>query len=309
MTQPAKPETTKAPVLLTTMQMAQFVDDGYIVLDGVMPADLCAAAIAETRGETDTANSRDFKQQQHHFPWEEALLGSAYRDVLTLPVVRGAIASLVGPEPQFDHYRLHRTFPLTKVDIGSFLGFHQDCQADMRPYTFDVNVSIYPQAVTLAMGGTMFLPGSHFRRVHNNNLYRYQHIRGSKQLTCSAGTVVLWHGNLWHSGRPNRSDSDRIMFLARLNPRQPQIRLWDTADLDQEQVAQRFLRGHAWMGGEHPIEWLNRIRLWRYLSDDPDFDFLGYAKRLRHGFAIDCQDHCYRASVVDGIPGHPLMPH
>lgn len=295
-------------VLLTTAQMAAFVDDGFLVLEGVVPENLCAAAIAEARAATDAGTHVDIRRQPHHFPWQDALCGSAYRDILELGVVHGAIASLVGAEPQFDHFRIHRTFPMDEVDLGSFLQFHQDCQADMRPLTFDVNVSIYPQAVTRDMGGTMFLPGSHFRRVHNANLYRYQHIRGSRQLTCPAGTVVLWHHNLWHSGRPNRSASDRIMFLARFNARVPQVRLWDVSDLDQAAVAQRFLRGHAWIGGEHPIEWLNRIRLWRHLSGDADFDFMGYAKRLRHAFAADCKDHVYRATVVDGLPGNPPLP-
>lgn len=305
---PARDAHRGVPVLLTTAQVASFVDDGYLILDGVVPAELCAEAIRETRAATEDGTYQNIRHQSHHFAWKDALAGSVYKTILEDARVFGAIASLVGPDPQFDHYRIHRTLPIKDLTHTSFLQIHQDCQADMRPYTFDLNVSIFPQAVTRSMGGTLFVPGSHFRKVHNNNLYRYHHVRGSKQLTCSAGTVVLWHHNLWHSGRPNVSSSDRIMFLARFNPRVPQVRLWDTTVMDQDAVAQRFLRGHAWMGGEHPLEWLNRIRLWRHMSGDADFDLMGYAKRLRHGFTIDCTDPLYRASVVDGIPGHPRLP-
>jgi hypothetical protein len=296
------------PKLLTTAQVAAFVDDGFLILDGIIPADLCAEAIRETRAAEDDGAYVEARRQPYHFPWSEALTGSVYKTIIETPPVLGAITSLVGPDPQFDHYRIHRTHPVEHLTHTSFLQIHQDCQADMRPYTFDLNVSIYPQAVTRAMGGTLFVPGSHFRKVHNNNLYRYQHVRGSRQLTCSPGTVVLWHHNLWHSGRPNRSASDRIMFLARFNPRVPQVRLWDCSDLDQNAVAGRFLRGHPWIGGEHPIEWLNRIRLWRHMSGDADFDIYGYAKRLHHGFAIDRTDPLYRAAVVDGIPGPGFLP-
>ena len=289
--------------LLSTDQVARFVDEGYIVLEGIISEDLCARAIDEARANEANGAYKNIKVQPHHFSWADALQGSVYREILDMDQVKGAIESLLGPDPLFDHYRIHRTRPLKGIDHKSFLHYHQDCMVELRPFTFDVNVSIYPQQVTKEMGGTMFLPGSQYRRVHNNNLYRYQHIRGSKQLTCAAGTVVLWHGNLWHSGRPNVSDSDRIMFLARMNPRQPQVRTWDTSEMDQEAVAQIFLRGHAWMGGEHPIEWLNRIRQWRYMSDDPNFDFMGYAKRLKTGFAADSNDPFYQSTALQSIPG------
>lgn len=288
--------------LLNTIQMAHFVDEGYIILEGVIPEHLCHQAIDETREKEAQDAYTSIREQRHHFSWDEALQDSVYKEILELPQVAQAIESLVGTNPQFDHYRVHRTQPLTDNAHLNFLHYHQDCMVDMRPYTFDINVSIYPQEITPEMGGTMFLPGSQYRKVHNSNMYRYQHVRGSKQLVCAAGTVVLWHGNIWHSGRPNRSESDRIMFLARFNPCVPQIRLWNTEDMDQEAVAQIMLRGHAWIGGEHPLEWMNRIRQWRYMSGDHEFDFMGYAKRVHHSFEYDLNDQPYRESVYNSIP-------
>ena len=287
--------------LLSNMDVAQFVDEGYLVLEGIIPEDLCAAAIAETREKEDGDAYENIRVQRHHYPWSEALNDSVYKQIIDMPQVRGALESLCGSDPQFDHYRVHRTQPIKDKGFKSFLHFHQDCVLDMRPLTFDVNVSIYPQAISKEMGGTMFLPGSQYRRMHNNNFYRYQHVRGSKQLMCKAGTVVLWHGNLWHSARPNISDSDRIMFLARFNPRVPQVRTWNMDNLDQEKVAELMLRGHAWMGGEHPLEWVNRIRQWRYMSGDHEFDFMGYAKRIHNAFEADILDEIYKSSS-SGIP-------
>ena len=288
--------------LLGNMDVAQFVDEGYLILEGVIPDALCGEAIEETRRQEQSDAYENIRQQRHHFSWDEALNDSVYKQIIDLPTVRGAIESLCGPDPMFDHYRVHRTKPIKEKGFQSFLHFHQDCVLDMRPLTFDINVSVYPQAVTYDMGGTMFVPGSQYRRIHNNNFYRYQHIRGSKQLECKAGTVVLWHGNLWHSARPNLSDSDRIMFLARFNPRVPQIKTWNMDDLDQSAVAELMLRGHAWMGGEHPLEWVNRIRQWRYMSDDHDFDFMGYAKRILHAFPNDDLDALYRQTARESIP-------
>ncbi len=288
--------------LLNSMQVAQFVDEGFLIFEGVVPEDLCAAAIAETRAAVNEDSYVDIKQQAHHFNWDDALQGSVYKQIIEMPIVQGAIQSLVGTKPLFDHFRIHRTLPTEVKGVESFLQMHQDCMLDMRPFSFDINVSIYPQAVSKDMGGTLLLPGSQYRKVHNANIHRYQHVRGSKQLVCEAGTVVIWHGNLWHSGRPNRSDSDRIMFLARFNPLQAQQKLWDMSDLDQEAVAQLMLRGHPWIGGEHPVEWLNRIRQWRYMSGDNNFDFMGYGKRICYAYEQDQVEEAYARSVLMAMP-------
>lgn len=288
--------------LLDSMSVARFVDEGFLLFEGVIPEHLCQMAIEETRQMQEADAYVDIRQQPHHFDWQDALVGSAYKSIIDLPQIRGAIESLCGPDPQFDHYRIHRTLPIKSRGFEYFLHFHQDCVLDMRPLSFDVNVSIFPQAVTPEMGGTMFLPGSQYRKLHNANFYRYQHIRGSKQTVCPAGTVAIWHGNLWHSARPNISDSDRIMFLARFNPRVPQVRTWLDDEIDQNAVAQLMLRGHPWIGGEHPLEWINRIRQWRYMSNDYDFDFMGYAKRIHNAFAADDVNTLYRATTRDSIP-------
>ena len=44
---------------------------------------------------------------------------------------------------------------------------------------------------------------------------------------------------------------------------------------------------HPWsFDGEYRIETMERVRLWRYLSDDPDFDVDWYRTRIERRAAL-----------------------
>ena len=117
-----------------------------------------------------------------------------------------------------------------------------------------------------------FLPGSHFRRVHETQVGRYQHVKGMYQVVCKAGTVVAWHHNLWHGAQPNSTDDMRYMFKLRLNPTVKQQLLWNTDDLDDKGINQILFKGQPWYGQENRTEQFNRIRMWRFLTNNPTFD-------------------------------------
>lgn len=288
--------------LLTTAQMAEFTDQGYLRFDGIIPdglsrrfqAELEAGALGESRID---------------HPFNRPLAGmldgawrrTAMREILELPAVRGMVHSLVGPEPLYDHHVNHtRPAGAFRRNSGG-ASIHQDFAVDLRPFTFDINLSIFPHEVTREMGGTLVVPGSHFRRPHDNNLYRYQHMRGATQVVCPAGTIVAWHGALWHAGRPNQSPLPRTMFKLRLNPTVPQVRLWDTADLGTYDPHAVFRRGHPWMSN-FLVEFMHRTRLWRYLTGNHAFDIEGGWTRAAISFAADRADPRYRVPSLDAVP-------
>jgi hypothetical protein len=92
------------------------------------------------------------------------------------------------------------------------------------------------------------------------------------------------------------------MFKIRLSPRERQCRLWDTSDLD-ESLAQRpiFWLGEArdpdhlhtvltepepWHEADTGrLEYLNRIRFWRYLTGSEDFDADYWVTRVENDYA------------------------
>lgn len=294
--------------LLTSAQMATFCDEGFLRLEGVIPPELCARFQAELEDQRYGAVTKEY---HFHQPLSrmcaETWNGSALTDILALPTVAGLVRSLVGDHPLYDHHVNHAVPPDNPIRRPGGNWIHQDHAVDLRPLTFDAVLSIFPHEVTKEMGGTLFVPGSHFRRPHDNNHYRYQHIRGAIQAVCPAGTIIAWHGALWHSGRPNRSGRPRTMFKLRLNPTAPQVRLWDTSDLASFDPWPIFRRGHPWMSN-FLVEYMHRTRFWRYLTGDHAIDPDGAWTRMEIAFDADRADARYRLAM-EAAPHAPTPRH
>lgn len=274
--------------LLTTVDVARFAARGFLRLDEVVPAELNARFLREVEaGELPVVPAGT--------PLEDAYPeGSALHAIVRLPRVAGLIQSLVGPGCVFDHHFLHPALPRESLEkLG--LPFaaqhtHQDSTIDPRFTSFDVQLMYYPHDVTEGMGGTRYVPGSHLRRVSESAIARYQNIRGQQKVVCPAGTVYALHHGLWHGGDLNQTDKTRTMFKIRLAPTVPQVRLWNTDDVDEGLKRQRpifFLRErpdpehiHSILTKPEPwfefdvmrIEFMNRIRFFRALLGDETFD-------------------------------------
>lgn len=260
---------------LSSIEMAEFVSEGYLRLDELIPKDLCDRALEEIREGTFRGDIYRFFGKKLSEVWE----GSVMSEIVKVPRFAGAIESLVGPDPYFDHYAAHQIGPgeIRHAEM------HQDAEYDTRFNAFDIQFSIFFHDVPKEMGGTLFVPGTHFRPVRVRGIQRYHHIKGSVPSVAKAGTVVLWHHNLWHSARTNQTDRLRTMFKTRLNPRVPQVQLWNTSDIQDPQISQILSRGQPWMDHEQRLEIINRIKLWRSLSGDPNFDIVGWMTRAERG--------------------------
>ncbi|WP_329126186.1 phytanoyl-CoA dioxygenase family protein [Streptomyces sp. NBC_01465] len=261
---------------LSSVQMARFVAHGSLRLDAVVPREMNDRAIPIL--------DAGIPAVPHRTPVDTAFPeGSFVRELLELPAVSGALTSLVGPDPTVDHHAVHIREPLN----GTAQPLHGDAIIDVRPDAFDVQLMYYPHEVTADMGGTLSVPGSHLRRTNESDTGRYQNLRGQTRLVCPAGTVVLLHHGLWHGGRRNDSAVRRYMFKIRFNPTVPQVRLWDTADLDDPAVAAELRTQFPWY--EHAtgrLEIYNRIHLWRALTGDPSFDLDQWTTRVANRPAL-----------------------
>jgi hypothetical protein len=248
--------------LLTSVQVAHFVAHGSLRLDAVVPDELNAQAI-------DVLHA-GIPATPYGTPLAEAFApGSFAERLIKLPRVAGAIHSLVGPDPTVDHHAVH----IRQANEGHAQHLHGDAIIDVRPDAFDIQLMYYPQDVTLEMGGTLSVPGSHLRRTNESDTGRYQNLRGQTRLTCPAGTVVLLHHGIWHGGRRNDSATDRYMFKIRLNPTVRQVRLWNTADLDDPGVAAELNTTFDWYeNAAGRLEIYNRVKLWQALTGDDTFD-------------------------------------
>ena len=195
--------------------------------------------------------------------------------MLGLPAIAGAIQSLVGPAPAADHQYVHVRAP----HEGEAQPLHADAVIDERTDAFDVQMMYFPEAVAADAGGTLLVPGSHFRRVSHMDVARYQNVVGQQRVVCAAGTVLFVHHAIWHAGGRNDSDRRRVMYKLRLNPTVRQLRLWNTDDIDDPEVTATLLREPSWAGNDGRLEQVNRAHLWRYLTGDDEFDLDYYLTR------------------------------
>jgi hypothetical protein len=282
---------------LTTFEMARFVARGFLRYDGLVPEVLNRRFMEEVQGGPPKASPAGT-------PLADCYRDSVVREILRLPRVAGVIESLVGPEPRFDHQGAHFNPPAEALEK---LGFevaaqhtHQDSTIDVRR-AFDVQLFYFPHEVTPEMGGTRYIPGTHLRIVSEMACARYQNVRGQQKVVCPAGTLLFCHHGLWHGGEVNHSDQTRFMLKIRLNPTVRQVRLWDTRDLRPEMARQRVIFGpdyftrddedlhkvlceiQPWFEADTGrLEFVNRIRLWRHLVGDPDFDAHYWLTRLEN---------------------------
>lgn len=264
--------------------MAEFVAHGFVRFDGLVPAELNAAFVAEyDRGEL----SDGFGYGDHRKP-EELRGGQPFanfwRDsdglgrVLRLPQVQGAIRSLAGADPIYDHHALH------VVQGGHREGqvWHADNMIDPRRVVFDIQLFYFPHDTPREMGGTLLLPGSQYRHIHISDMGRVRNFRGQLPIVCEAGTVLIAHHGIWHCAQPNLTSERRIMFKVRLNSSGSQQAHWNMDDVEDVESYYAILsHNHAWYGNEHRLELLHRLRAWRYLTGDGDFDLDYYLGRIQ----------------------------
>lgn len=306
------------PHLLNSKQMVEFVSRGFLRMDGIVPHKINQQFLDDI-GHVD---EKEISSPSDHYgkvmatsavpvvnagtPLRDAYPeGSAVHQLISLPLVSGAIQSLVGASPNFDHHFLHITFPPAFYEDSNSPQVsqhtHQDSTIDPRK-AFDIQILYFPHAVTRDMGGTRFVPGTHLRVVSEAAISRYQNIRGQQHMVCEAGTLLFMHMGIWHGGGLNQSDKMRYMFKIRLCPTEKQTRLWDDSDLPNDHFEQRPI---FWTGGqpdpEHlhsrltqpepwfeadtgRLEYLNRIRFWRYLLGDESFDADYWLTRVENEF-------------------------
>jgi hypothetical protein len=273
--------------LLNSKQMASFVARGFLRFDELIPDAINEAVMRDIDAGSVKAQPAGTPLSRCYPP------PSAVGEMLRLPQVEGIIQSLVGPDPLFDHQAVHVRQP--NEDSAQHL--HGDSTIDVRMH-FDIQLMYFPHDVNPDMGGTMILPGSHFRRINEMDIARYQNFIGQIQTVCKAGTLLFVHHGIWHCGRQNKSNRVRYMFKVRLNPAVRQLRLWNTDDLTSEEGKPQQIFGGAekkddiqgildkqepWFeAADGRLEIINRVKLWRFLTGDNTFDVHYWLTRIEN---------------------------
>ena len=274
--------------LLNSKQVASFVARGFLRFDELVAPELNEAVMAEIdAGSIKAAPAGTPLSACYPAP-------SAIGRMLNMPEIQGVIQSLVGPDPLFDHHAVH----VRQANEGAAQGMHGDSIIDTRMH-FDIQLMYFPHDVPLDMGGTLIVPGSQYRRINEMDIARYQNFLGQIPMVCKAGTILVLHHGIWHCGRQNKSNTKRYMYKIRLNPRVRQLRLWNTDDLETENAKHKPIftretnavediqtilsRGEPWFEDAGArLEIVNRIKMWRFLTGDTNFDVHYWLTRLEN---------------------------
>jgi len=264
------------PPLLSSIEMARFATDGYLRFDELVDPELSAAMLEAMLDPAFPPTLGPDPARGSGRPLADVLRGwpavcEPIRQFAALPAVRGIVESLVGRGPVYDHHAVH----VTAKGVRAADEWHADLVASRRKQ-FDIELLFFPADTPREMGGTMILPGSHFRHVSGAEIGRYQNFQGQLATVCRAGTVVVMHHALWHCAQPNGTDRTRYMFKLVLNPSGPQHLTWDTRDLDDPGVNEILqTTNHRWYGEELMLELVHRAELWKYLrGNDRDATYL-----------------------------------
>lgn len=242
--------------LLTAQQMAKFVTDGYLQMDEIVPQQWNERVYAE---------QLKYDKGGYRF-WQDT---EVLREVFELPQVKGAIQSLAGTQPVYDHSFMH----IVGAQYLKAQEWHADSIIDTRPYGFDIQLFYFSHDAPEEMGPTLILPGSHLRKANTSSIARYKNIVGQRQLACKAGTIAILHHGIWHCAQPNHTDKTRYVFKLRLRPGQEQRGLFNLDGYKDAEVENIIHRGYqAWQGNEGRLEHVQRAKLWRYVTGDDSVD-------------------------------------
>ena len=192
--------------LLTDVEMARFLVNGYHMVEPELPAGL-NERVAEQLGSL-TANPGDAITETVPELWQ----------VLEHPSVRGALISLLGEDYTVNS---HRHWHCKLPDSG-YMQWHQDSTNNRNTQIDRLLGLYYPHTITAEMGPTVIVPGTQFRNAPTDRMSTYTNIRGQASLTVRAGTVAFTHYDLWHGTASNRSGAKTPHDQVSLQPSQRQ---------------------------------------------------------------------------------------
>ena len=234
--------------LLNDQAMQDFIINGYLVLK---PQSVNEAF------HQDAYSRLAAMIESHGNPGNDLLEQAPYiNEVLTDPVVTGALTSLIGHNhivdrhcachdwgPGSDAQGWHKDYPL-----GGNLRYHR---------TRSLLLFYYPQEVSPPMGPTAILPGTQY----------YTEVRPDLpglNLHAEAGTVVITHYEVWHRATANTSDRMRFMLkFLYTRTEEPSEPTWNHTDphwtpLPHRHLPHRNLWQHMWhwyKGGKDDISY------------------------------------------------------
>ncbi len=195
--------------MLTDSDRRQLDEQGYLVLPGLMGAELLEALrrrIDELFAEEGAAAGAEFKQE----PGARRLAnlvnkGRVFEEVILTPQVLDAMWHVLGPRFKLSSLNARSADPYG--ESGQPLHVDGGAVADDSGYCVCNSVWMLDD-FTPENGATRMVPGSHcWKRIPPPDLYDPHPLE--QLVTGTAGTVVIMNAHMWHGGTANRTARPR----------------------------------------------------------------------------------------------------
>lgn len=219
-------------------QVSQLDDQGFLLLEGLLPADARQALrtrIAELFAEEGEAAGSDFKQEAGAKRLANLVnKGDVFHQVVDHPTVLPIVSYLLGDD-----------LKLSSLNARSAMansGQPQPLHADMAAVADDkgywvANVVWMLDDFTETNGTLRVVPGSHkWGQLPQDVLEDPVATHPDERLVIGrAGDVIVMNAHLWHAGLENRSSSDRLalhsFYCRRDKPQQQYQKQMLSADI------------------------------------------------------------------------------
>jgi hypothetical protein len=184
---------------LTDTQVLDFCKKGFLMLDGVVPAEINAKTLEYVDAHP-TSEPTDIMFE----PW-------FHENVIVNPAVAGAVRSLLGR-----NFGLPNLMSNHRVQTpAGAQQWHRDGGSKHGPMVNYLQVFYLPQECTPEQGPTELLPGSHHVFSKSKFMAHYGQLRGTYYAAASAGSVFLTQYSIWH--RRSGSTSTGLRNLLKYN--------------------------------------------------------------------------------------------
>ena len=225
---------SQAPVALTQHQREHYFDQGYLLLERLLPADrlaelrdATACQLELARGETVSGEAFDLGPgHTARTPNVRRLRAVVDRDpyfwqLACDPLLTDVVADLVGPDVKFHSGKLN----CKGAQAGDGVKWHQDIQAWPHTCFSLLTLGIYLEDVGSEQGPLAVIPGSHRgalfdqRRdgqwtghLSDDDMAHFD-LGTAHELVAPAGSVMAIDCCVVHGSRPNYSSRSRPLLL------------------------------------------------------------------------------------------------
>lgn len=217
---------------LTPQQVAQFRNDGYLIVRGLVPAEACARMLAAAQRDLAAATPPLEYEADTRYPGAPASLevpggrtarrllqacarDPVFREAATASAVAGRLRQLLGP--QIALVQTHHNCVMTKQpDYSSLTNWHRDIRywSFVREELISVWFALGPERIE--NGCLLVLPGTHHMTLGSDRLDAAQFLRTEvaanaellrtqQAAELDAGDVLFFHCRLFHAAGSNRS--------------------------------------------------------------------------------------------------------